>query len=316
MKAELLPYFTFQKIRGRTLVWCAVLTAIISSAIYSEINPLYYKDITYPLPDGIYLILFYCVFILIISSILFRARLSYRNLFGRLPEWSTIRHYSIFTIPLVLFSFSIFYIQYLISLPIFPDFAEWLIDEDLVTVVHPSNMKLIIANIFSIFCLTIITPIFLEFFFRGILLTRWSIKWSTPKAIIFSSILFGILHSNILGAIFFGYVLAILYVKTKSLYVPICIHILNNLSAVSIDYYSVIIHHTHSEIYHTHSEIYRVDTQTPIWIWVDTQTPIWIWIIGLIIVVAALLNFLRKNFPNKDWVIPYLFHHNNENNLS
>ena len=299
MKAELLPYFTFQKIRGRTLVWCAVLTAIISSAIYSEINPLYYKDITYPLPDGIYLILFYCVFILIISSILFRARLSYRNLFGGFPDWSTIRHYSIFTIPLVLFSLCISYIQYIASQTISLDFPKWLFDVESVTFVYPSNMKLMIANIFSILCITIITPIFEEFFFRGILLTRWSIKWGTPKAIIFSSILFGILHSNILGLTFFGYVLAILYVKTKSLYVPICIHILNNLIAVSIDYYSVIIHHTPSEIYS-----------------VGTHTPIWIWIIGLIFVVAAMLNFLRKNFPNKDWIIPYLFHHNQENSLS
>ena len=299
MKEELVPYFTFQKIRGRTLVWCTVLTTIISTAIYSEINPLYYKDITYPLPDGIYQIIFYCVFILIISSILFRSRLSYSNLFGRFPEWSTIGHYSIFTFPLVLFSLSIFYFQYLISLPIFPDFAEWLFDKDSVTVVYPSNRKIMIANIFSIFCLTIITPIFEEFFFRGILLTRWSIKSGTPKAIFFTSILFGILHSNILGAIFFGYVLAILYVKTKSLYVPICIHILNNLIAVSIEYYSVIIHHTHSKIYR-----------------VGTQTPIWIWIIVLLLLVAAMLNFLRKNFPNKDWVIPYLFHHSNENNLS
>lgn len=299
MKVELLPYFTFQKIRGRTLVWCAILSSIISTVFFSEIQRIIYNNQTNPLPDGVYDIFFYFYFILIISSILYRSRLSYTNLFGKFPEWSTIRYYSIFTIPLVLFSLVIYYIQYLTGLAISPDFTEWFFDEDLVTVVYPTNRKLMIANILSIFSITIITPIFEEFFFRGILLTRWSIKWGTSKAIIFSSILFGILHTNILGAFFFGYVLVIIYIKTKSLYIPICIHILNNMSSIIVDYYSVIIHHSPSEIYR-----------------VGLHTPIWIWIIGLIIVFAMMFNFLRKNIPNKDWVIPYLFHHNNENSLS
>ncbi len=300
MKAELLPYFTFERIRGRTLVFCAVLTQIISYVIYSGIYPIFYKDTTYQLPDGVYGILYYCVFLLFISSLLIRSRLSFKNTFGKFPKWPTLARYSTLTIPLLLFSLCVLILQLKLFLALSPDFAEWFFEDNHVSIVYPSNVKLIIANILSILRVVIIGPIFEEFFFRGILLTRWSIKWSTPKAIIFTSILFGILHTDVFGGIFSGYVLAIVYIKTKSLYVPICIHILNNFVVISITIYSVMTNHTSSETLNTSS----------------IGNSIWIWIIVLLLLVAALLNFLRKNFPNKDWVIPYLFHHSNENNLS
>lgn len=296
MKAELLPYFTFEKIRGRTLVWCYVFTTIISTAIYSEIHPIIYNDKEYRLPSGIYLIFFYSVFILIISSILFRSRLSYRNLFGKFPDWSTLRWYSLLTIPLLLFSLCTICITYIFGQTLSLGFTEWWFEEDAIAVVYPSTVKLLIANIFSIFCITIITPIFEEFFFRGILLTRWSIKWNNPKAIIFTSILFGLLHADMIGGIFFGYVLAIAYHKTKSLYVPICIHVLNNLILTSIQFYTIITNSTTTE-----------GTDSTLGV------SIWICIIGLFFVIAVMFNYLRKNIPNKDWVVPYLFHHNSEN---
>ncbi|MCG9128626.1 CPBP family intramembrane metalloprotease [Candidatus Poribacteria bacterium] len=299
MKIELVPYFTFQKIRARTLVWCSLLSLFLSSAIYTEINTISYNNETYNLPGGIYSILFYSVFILIISSILFRSRLSYRNLFGGHPAWLTLARYSILTIPLVSFSIAIIIIQYHIGMALVPEFTEWLFEDNLETYVSPVNKKLLIANIISIFNLTIITPIFEEFFFRGILLTRWSIKWNTSKAIFVSSILFGILHSDIIGKILFGYVLAILYIKTRSLYVPICIHIINNTIAIILQYYSEIALNTSLELDN-----------------IPTKTQIWFWIIVLIIVIGILFNFLRKNIPNKEWIVPYLINHGHENNLN
>ena len=299
MKEELVPYFTFERIRGRTLVFCAVLTLIISSAIFSEINPISYKDITYQLPDGIFGILYYCVFILLISSLLFRSRLSFKNIFGKFPEWSTLARYSTLTIPLLLFSLCILYFQYKWFLALSPDFAEWFFEDNFVGFVYPSNVKLIIANILSILCIVIITPIFEEFFFRGILLTRWSIKWGIPKAIIYTSILFGILHTDVIGGIFSGYVMAIVYYKTKSLYVPICIHILNNFVAISIGLYAVLANHTS-----------LVELNTIIGL------SIWISLIGIFIVVAVMFNFIRKTIPNRNWNIPYIFHHNIENSTN
>lgn len=251
------------------------------------------------MPVGVLQILFYCVFILIFSSILFRSRLSYKNTFGKCPEFSTLTRYSILTIPLLIFSLCIINIQYIWHLDLSPDLPEWLSDENIGAVVYPINVKLIIANILSIVCIVIITPIFEEFFFRGLLLTRWSIKRGTPKAILSTSILFGILHIDVIGGIFFGYVLAIVYIKTKSLYVPICIHILNNFVGVCIEIFNVMTNHTSPEELNTSIEI-----------------SISFWIIGLCIVVAGMLVFLRKNIPNRNWEIPYFFHHNIEKSIN
>jgi membrane protease YdiL (CAAX protease family) len=73
-----------------------------------------------------------------------------------------------------------------------------------------------------------IAPIVEEFLFRGIILNRLSIKWNVKTGIILSSLLFAILHFDIIGGFIFGLVMALIYIKTQSLWVPIICHILFN----------------------------------------------------------------------------------------
>ncbi len=74
-------------------------------------------------------------------------------------------------------------------------------------------------------------PIYEEFLFRGLLLHRWSQKWGVTRGIVFSSLVFGVLHFDLLGAFIFGYVMCVLYLWTKTLLVPILAHALNNFIA-------------------------------------------------------------------------------------
>lgn len=78
-----------------------------------------------------------------------------------------------------------------------------------------------------------VAPFAEEFMFRGVILNRLKIKFGVKKAIIISSILFGLMHFElaILPGIVFGICMAVVYLKTKNIFVPIAIHLINNLIA-------------------------------------------------------------------------------------
>lgn len=80
----------------------------------------------------------------------------------------------------------------------------------------------------------LIGPICEEIIFRGIILEGFLAKYTTKKAIIYSALIFGIIHFipiQVVNAFFMGIVLGWIYIKTKSLWVCIGIHVLNNAIA-------------------------------------------------------------------------------------
>ena len=85
-----------------------------------------------------------------------------------------------------------------------------------------------LGNVLTMISMVVLAPIVEEYLFRGILLTRWSKKWGTPTAIVVSSAIFAVLHVEIIGHMFFAYVMAVVYIETKSLWTPILLHAINN----------------------------------------------------------------------------------------
>lgn len=87
----------------------------------------------------------------------------------------------------------------------------------------------------GIICIAILGPILEELLFRGAITKVLLRKYSPAKAILISSLIFGIFHLNpvqIVGASLSGFLFAWLYYRTKSLIPGILIHILNNSLAV------------------------------------------------------------------------------------
>lgn len=80
----------------------------------------------------------------------------------------------------------------------------------------------------------ILAPIYEEMLFRGILLRRFTLRWSPQKSIIISSIIFGIIHLNPINVVFafaLGCVLGYAYLKTKNIMIPMLLHSFNNFLA-------------------------------------------------------------------------------------
>jgi len=79
--------------------------------------------------------------------------------------------------------------------------------------------------------IVVVGPAIEEFTFRGLLFTRLSVKYSPRTAILLSSLMFGIMHFDFLGAFVFGLVAASLYAYSGSLIAPLALHCVNNLIA-------------------------------------------------------------------------------------
>lgn len=72
----------------------------------------------------------------------------------------------------------------------------------------------------------VLAPLVEEILFRGLLLHRLTLTQSVPKAVIYTSAIFSLVHMDIylLTRFFLGLSLALLYLKTKTLLVPIIFH--------------------------------------------------------------------------------------------
>ena len=107
-----------------------------------------------------------------------------------------------------------------------PGVLEFLV-EALATPLAPSLLYQLAMPILVV----VAAPLLEEVAFRGVLLNRWSHKWGVGRAVIATSFVFGFLHANPVGITAVGIVAALLYLRTRTLIVPIVFHAANNLLA-------------------------------------------------------------------------------------
>ncbi len=109
--------------------------------------------------------------------------------------------------------------------PFFGDFYEYFIQ--LMSQLTDNPVVMIIMTV-------IMAPIFEEIIFRGIIQKGLINKGVEPwKAILYASIIFGVVHGNpwqFISAVMLGCVLGLVYHKTKSLLMPILLHAFNNFT--------------------------------------------------------------------------------------
>lgn len=135
----------------------------------------------------------------------------------------------------------------------------------------------------------ILAPAIEEALFRGVLLNRWAVKWSVARAVVATSLAFGILHANPVGITVVGLVAAVLYLRTGTLLVPIAFHAANNLIATILEF--------------------MAGPLEPVDVAVDIQEirdgGLW----GIVIVAVTLpvlVWYLRRHWPSREARIPYL----------
>ncbi|KAB8330330.1 CPBP family intramembrane metalloprotease [Scytonema tolypothrichoides VB-61278] len=188
---------------------------------------------------------------------------------------------------LILFSIgSYLVLLYLLSL-VTPSFVDTIL-RDVAKSPIPQRTSPVLFNLLGAIVLIVVAPITEEFLFRGIILQRWASKWGIQAGLLGSSLLFGIGHANFVGLSMVGMVLGLLYIRTRSLIVPIACHAMNNSFVVVM------------------SLLNTVSKPTPaINSLEQLRHSLWFGILFLVLSLPLLVRFLSQNWPRKDAVIPY-----------
>jgi len=136
------------------------------------------------------------------------------------------------TLALVLFSLGAFWLLWLPLSFVAPDLVRaWALEPDPLAPVRDGGARGALAVAMIVF----VGPAVEELVFRGVVLRRWAHKWGAGRALVASAAVFGLLHSDVLGAVAFGLVMGMLYVRTGSLWVPVACHVLTNALAVATE---------------------------------------------------------------------------------
>ncbi|MEL6160680.1 MAG: CPBP family intramembrane glutamic endopeptidase [Cyanobacteria bacterium J06554_11] len=212
------------------------------------------------------------------------------HLFGlKIPRFSVF-YAGLLVVSLLIFSMGCFSVVfYFLSLS-FPNYAAQMLETDLMLGGGNSSLPQL-YDVLMLFLLLVYAPLVEELVFRGILLQRWGTKWGLRWGLLWSSVLFGILHvNNPLGLTLFGLVMGLLYLRTRSLWVPVLCHGLNNLAAVGIDWLSDLTT-AGSE------EVVTVAAMQENW---------WVGLILIGIAAPFLMHFIWRSWPKPQDSIPYL----------
>lgn len=178
--------------------------------------------------DIVYYFYFHSIFAALLIILVSFHKINWNLMFIK-PEKSDYLPSIKLTAFIFIFSIAAAYVLFYPLSFIFPEFVTyWFID--IPSVIYSSDQQFpIFPNLLSFISLVILAPLIEEFAFRGILLHRWSQKWGMNKAILISSILFGLTHTDPIGAAAFGIAMCAIYLKTQTLVVPILCHGINNL---------------------------------------------------------------------------------------
>ncbi len=176
---------------------------------------------------------------LLLAALLFvmrRAGIGVRPLVARSldqPRWMWSMS---MTVGLLALSIGALYATYVPLSYLSPSFVtSWVLEDAAPLIWSTDEPGVAMASAMNVFVIVILAPVVEELLFRGLLFPSWASRWGYRRAAVVSSVLFGLMHVEVVGAIVFGYVLALIFAKTRSLRVPILIHMANNLLSVIPD---------------------------------------------------------------------------------
>ncbi len=221
------------RIKGRYIVILWLLPVIYIPGL-EDIYQLLHAETEWYWFDLIAIYYWYTMLFLLLFFLVKLSGLELRRMYGRIQPAEIIPAFKL-TAYIFIFSIAaIYWLLYPLSF-VAPEFVQWWYLDSPSFVYMDMERFPVLPNVLSFVSLVILAPLLEEFMFRGLLLHRWSKKWGILRAVLMSSILFGVLHPDPLGAVVFGIAMCILYLRTQTLWLPVICHALNNLAAWLIE---------------------------------------------------------------------------------
>ncbi len=279
------PLNPFEALRTRTLIpWMIMGGVLLLAAVYlvSLVTPLDPGDPASG--EVLFMLSLYGALLAWIVWACRRAGVSLRRLVGRIPAghnwWTTLGLLAV----TMFFSIG--------SWEIFAYGLAWAapgVLEFLLEAVESMPDPPLVYQVAMAVAAVVLAPTIEEVLFRGVLLHRWAVKWSVTKAVVATSLAFGILHANPVGITVVGLVAAVLYLRTGTLLVPIAFHAANNLVATILEFMA--------------GPLEPVDVAAEIQEIRDGG----LWGVAIVAVtLPVLVWYLRRHWPGREARIPYL----------
>ncbi len=281
---------SFAVIRARSLVLFGLFACIVGLIFGAILRRAWMSDLPF---DRTFLalegVLIDGILMLLVAGLLARAGLAPEAMVGPDPSWETLRRFTLLPFPLMVFSTASSYLLHIPLSYVAPGFVERFVLDNPPLMLCSGGADSVLLNLMTFFSVVVFGPMIEELVFRGILLTRWTLKWNVSSGILASSAVFGVLHSDVIGAFFIGCVLCLVYIETKSLFVPIVVHMTYNGTVWIF----------------TGVEFLFGDPDAKLTL-AELQSD---WSLGMVagVVIAPwVIWFLKNRFRRTDWRVPYL----------
>lgn len=279
----------FNRLKARLVVLGFFAIAVTLALIFGTLGtlnvlPLQPND---PILAPVLYILIFCS--LCIAVLLWSRKTPFklRYLLGSWPIQVSWMEMALLVVGTFFFSLGAFQLSYLLLSFIAPGVVEATLQQTLLLSADETSTPQL-YNGLMLFAALVVAPITEEFLFRGILLHRWGTKWGIRPAIMLTSAFFGVLHSNLIGLFVFGVVMALLYLHSRSLIVPIVAHAMNNAIASSLELLTA---HIHTDISVSSLAEFRSS-------W-------WLGVLCIVISAPWLSRYIRRNWPVQQALLPY-----------
>lgn len=170
------------------------------------------------------------LFALLISLSSWRG-VDHRSVVGDFPEWNRILRTALTAIPLVAVGLAAGALYSAAMLSFVPRLAQRLLESPRWAEAPLVPLAFAVGSLGAV----VIGPAFEEYLFRGILLRWLARKRGAAFGLWLSASLFAVLHPpSPVGAFLHAWVFGVLYLETRSLYVPLLLHSLYNALALGV----------------------------------------------------------------------------------
>ncbi len=226
--SQLQPTPEFAAIRTWSLFWITIVAVLLPSMSFSRVWPRTFWRGEIFLRDAVVEVSCYLFLAFLLQRLCAEAGRTGWSVFGRIPTGRELFTLIGLAAPLAGISWAGLYALFLPISWAFPELVKsWVLD-DTEIVRWTGSVGDLTGSLLNSATLVVLAPIVEEILFRGFLLNRWWMKYGLRKAIAMTSLLFGLMHVNVIGGLIFGIVASMIYVRTRSLAGPIIVHMSNN----------------------------------------------------------------------------------------
>lgn len=215
------------RFRGRILLLAFVASQVLSLIAITVIWPEWANaKPSLRFPEAVASLLSYVGLFGWVAWMLARRGDSIRGLFGPLPAARELKWAAGMGVGLVGVAMAISMLVFLPLSYLLPGYVAWMLDNP--PLISWSGPAFHAANALTLVLLVVGAPVVEEIFFRGCVLPSLSIRRGTRRGVVVSSLLFGILHPDIIGAFLFAVVMCAVFLSARSLWLPVVMHASNN----------------------------------------------------------------------------------------